>query len=136
MPMHDWTRVEPNYFHDFHVGWLAAFRQSLNNGGLPPGYYALAEQVVPPFEPDVLALQAPLPRFKPSGKRLPAIPLPNGGGTLTLPAAPPRVRSTDSGAKVDNSLKHRRIAIRHSSNHRLVAVIEIVSPGNKASKKG
>ena len=47
MPMHDWTRVEPNMYHDFYVGWIAAFQQLLNNGGLPPAYYAHAELIDP-----------------------------------------------------------------------------------------
>lgn len=136
MPMHDWTRVEPNYFHDFHVGWLAAFRQSLNNGVLPRGYYALAEQVVPPFEPDVLTLQAPLPKSKPSSTKSSNGRHSNGVGTLTLSAVPPRVRFTDAKPKATKTVpKQRRIAIRHASKHRLVAVIEIVSPGNKANKR-
>jgi hypothetical protein len=138
MPMHDWIRVEPNYFHDFHVGWIAAFRQSLNNGVLPAGYYALAEQNVPPFEPDVLALQAPPPKSKPGKSHSNNGRTPSGGSTLTLTlaAAPPRVRFTAAEPKASNiPRKQRRIAIRRASNHRLVAVIEIVSPGNKANKR-
>jgi hypothetical protein len=43
MPVHDWTLVEDGIFHDFHVGWIAQLRTALNNGLLPPGYYALEE---------------------------------------------------------------------------------------------
>ncbi len=40
MPMHDWTRVAPNDYHDFHFAWIAAIRQALNMGRLPPEYFA------------------------------------------------------------------------------------------------
>jgi hypothetical protein len=46
------------------------------------------------------------------------------------------VRFTAAEAKAGTaSRKQRRIAIRHSSTHRLVAIIEIVSPGNKANER-
>jgi len=136
MPMHDWTRVEPNSYHAFHVGWLAAFQHSLNNGVLPMGYFAAAEQVVVPFEADVLALELPLPKTNSGRTRLfESEPL-AGGGTLTVAAAPPRVRFAEAHPKAPRiPRKERRIAIRHSSNNRLVAAIEIVSPGNKANKR-
>jgi hypothetical protein len=134
--MHDWTRVEPNYFHAFHVAWVAAFQHALNNGALPPGYYALAEQVAPPIEPDLLTLQVPAPRNGTPHHSTPTFPI--EGGPLTLTAAPPGVRFTAAEPKAKSqaaSRRQRRITIRHSSTHRLVAVIEIVSPANKAGKK-
>ena len=59
MPLHDWTRVTPNDFHDFHLSWIAALRTALNSGLLPEGYFALAEHQAAPFTPDVLTLQLP-----------------------------------------------------------------------------
>ncbi len=56
MPLHDWTRVSPNEFHDMHLNWMGAIRTRLNTGLLPDGYYALAEQKAEPFVPDVLTL--------------------------------------------------------------------------------
>jgi hypothetical protein len=44
MPIHDWTRVRANRFHDFHQSWTIAIRNALNAGRLPPGYFALVEQ--------------------------------------------------------------------------------------------
>jgi hypothetical protein len=38
MPIHDWSRVDPNLFHDFHQTWTIAIRNSLNSGLLPKGY--------------------------------------------------------------------------------------------------
>ncbi len=36
MPFHDWTRVEPGIFHDFHLAWIGELRRALNSGLLPP----------------------------------------------------------------------------------------------------
>jgi hypothetical protein len=44
MPLHDWTRVDAGIFHAFHVAWLPEIQGILNDGLLPEGYYALAEQ--------------------------------------------------------------------------------------------
>ncbi len=56
MPVHDWNRVTAGTFHDFHLAWIAELRRVLNRGLLPPGYYALAEQVAGEIIPDVLTL--------------------------------------------------------------------------------
>src|SRR5262249_28003639 len=103
---------------------------------LPKGYFAAAEQVVVPFEADVLALEVPVPKNRTGRTRSLENEPPNGGGTLTLAASPPRVRIVEAQPKAPRiPRKDRRIAIRHSSKNRLVAVIEIVSPGNKANKR-
>ena len=52
MPIHDWTRVRSNRFHDFHQGWTIALRNALNAGVLPPGYFATAEQKAGGPEPE------------------------------------------------------------------------------------
>jgi hypothetical protein len=57
MTIHDWTRVNAGTWHDFHLAWIAELRSSLNGGCLPPDYYALAEQIIGPFGPDVLRLR-------------------------------------------------------------------------------
>lgn len=43
MPAHDWTRVIPGTFHDFHHEWISTIKRTLNDGILPLGYYAMAE---------------------------------------------------------------------------------------------
>ena len=48
MPVHDWTRVFDGAFHAFHLAWIAEIQKALNNGILPPDYYAMAEQVAGP----------------------------------------------------------------------------------------
>lgn len=57
MPIHDWKRVEPGIFHDFHHEWISTIKRALNSGLLSSEYYALAEQVVGGFGPDVLTLE-------------------------------------------------------------------------------
>jgi hypothetical protein len=44
MPIHDWTRVDSDLFHDFHQSWTVALRNTLNAGGLPPNFFALIDQ--------------------------------------------------------------------------------------------
>ena len=88
MPVHDWTRVSPGTFHDFHGRWITHLSESLNAGLLPAGYYALSEQPAEEAWPDVLALEA-------------------------------------------TATKQRTLVIRHASGDRIVALLEIVSPGNK-----
>ena len=44
--LHDWTRLLPGDFHDFHQGWVAELRSRLNREVLPSGYYAMLERVV------------------------------------------------------------------------------------------
>lgn len=123
MPVHDWTRVEAGVFHDFHFGWIAEFRRVLNSGLLPPDYYALAEQIAGGREPDVIRLQRPSPK----------VPEEPAGGVAVATRAP-QVRYR-MRADVDRyAAKAKAIVIRHTSNHRVVAMIEVVSPGNKSSR--
>lgn len=133
MPIHDWTRVEAGIFHDFHLDWIFTLKQALNEGVLPPGYYALAEQVAGGLHPDVLTW----------GRNPPASPTNNGGspseatptsGGVALAVTPPRVRFTASAEARSYARRRRRIAIRHISDDQVVALIEIVSPGNKATR--
>ncbi len=56
MPIHDWKRVPPGIFHDFHQEWSVALKHALN-GILPPPYYALIEQAKSGRYPDVLTFQ-------------------------------------------------------------------------------
>jgi hypothetical protein len=128
MPIHDWTRVSDGTFHDFHVAWIAEIRNALNNGLLPENYYAQAEQIVGPLGPDVLTLQT---NGYPASEALVGEP---GRGGLALATVQPRARLTAAAAMDDYVLKRRTIVIRHSSNDRIVALLEIVSPGNKSSR--
>jgi len=129
MPIHDWTRVDAGIFHDFHHAWIEEIKRALNAGLLPDDYYALAEQHASGFGPDVLTLQGPPAHEDDSSSRTPA----KGGATGLLPA-PPKVRIT---AETDMEFYRRKqsaVTVRHVSGDRIVAVAEIVSPGNKAGR--
>ena len=56
MPIHDWTRVEAGLFHAFHVKWISNLADALNEGALPPDYFAIPEQKSAGYAPDVLTL--------------------------------------------------------------------------------
>ena len=118
MPVHDWTQVEAGIFHDFHNGWIIHLREALNDGVLPHGYYALSGQ----YSADILTLHA--------GPPAPQPPLPTTDGGVAVAEAPPRVRRRQTVEQTALG-RRRTLAIRHVSGHRLVALLEIVSPANK-----
>lgn len=125
MPVHDWTLVEAGIFHALHVAWIPLIQKALNDGLLPKGYYALAEQHAGRAIADVLTLHADPP--EPSTRPW---PLPPATGGTILAEAPPRVRRKYT---VEQAVLERRrsLAIRHVSGHRLIALLEILSPANK-----
>ena len=79
MPVHDWTRVAAGIFHEFHLDWIFTIKQALNQGVLPPDYYALAEQVSGGLHPDVLTLGKGRPADSTSGNNGPSGTSSNGG---------------------------------------------------------
>jgi Protein of unknown function (DUF4058) len=123
MPVHDWSRVAAGIFHDFHTVWTGALRNVLNQGLLPKGYYALAEPNAGRAIADVLTLHA-----SPEAQG-PAWTPPDTGG-IAVAEAPPRV-SRKQTVEPSTLGRRRSLAIRHVSGHRLIALIEIVSPANK-----
>src|SRR5205807_5477500 len=60
---------------------------------------------------------------------------PESGGGLLLETAPPKVEHHTTADMAWYANKAKRVGIRHVSRHQLVAVIEIVSPGNKSSQR-
>lgn len=121
MAMHDWTKVPQGIYHAFHHRWISAISDELNSGRLPADYYALPEQIAGGLGPDVLTLQARTASAD------------SGKAAATLPLAQPRTRFM---AETEADFYRRRkksIAIRHVSGDRVVAVVEIVSSGNKTS---
>lgn len=127
MPLHDWTRVDAGIFHDFQVTWIPEIKGILNGGLLPEGYYALAEQHAGRAIADVLTLHTgpvdPRQRFE-------RLPLPPATGGIAVADAPPRTRRRHTVEPAALG-RRRTLAIRHVSGHRLIALIEIVSPANK-----
>jgi hypothetical protein len=69
MPVHDWRRVSAGIFHDFHNTWLVELKNALNDGLLPPDFYAISEQYAGPVQPDVLTLKMDRPRSRPPLER-------------------------------------------------------------------
>lgn len=128
MPVHDWTTVSAGVFHDFHVSWIPALKRTLNEGVLPPDYYAIAEQVSGEIHPDVLSLHAGTPPLE--GRRSPP------RGATAVADAPPRVTVTAVADEAEvYATKRRTLVIRHSSGDRVIALIEILSPGNKSGRR-
>lgn len=124
MPLHDWTRVEPGIFHSFHLTWTGEMVKVLNGGLLPTGYYALGEPVAGGGNPDLMALH----EVNENGHAGPDL-FP-GGGTGLLTAAP-KTRLVTRAEREQYTARQRQIAIRHTSGDRVVALVEIVSAGNK-----
>jgi len=127
MPVHDWTKVGAGIFHDFHSRWIGAIRDHLNNGRLPPDYYALGEQVAGGPQPDVLALESTVPLDRPGD-------LDANGGAVALLEAPPKVKFVDEVEQDIYVNAAHYVAIYHASGDRVVAFIEIVSRGNKRNR--
>jgi hypothetical protein len=93
MPIHDWTRVRANLFHDFHQCWTVALCNALNAGALPHGYFALIEEKPGGWEPN---------------------PVPFSEATCY-------------------ARKANRVTVRNHPAEEAIAIIEVVSPGNKDS---
>lgn len=126
MPMHDWSRVPAGIFHAFQHDWITEMARALNNGLLPDDYYALPEQQAAGFGPDVLALQSPSANEGEAAT--------SSGNTTTMVRTPPK---SQFRAETDVEFYRRKkssIVVRHVSGDRIVAMLEVVSPGNKASR--
>jgi hypothetical protein len=126
MPIHDWTRVAAGIFHHFHHEWITEIARALNGGLLPDDYYAMEEQQAAGFGPYVLTLQTREPDPEP--------PTAGGGPAATATLTRPTARFTAHADAEFYRRKKSSIVIRHVSGDRIVAVLEIVSPGNKAAR--
>jgi hypothetical protein len=120
MPIHDWTRVRANRVHDFHQRWTVAICNALNAGRLPPGYFAMVEQKAGGPEPDVITLEL----TPPAG---------SGAGGVAVDVRPPQARFVTRSEAAGYARKANRVTVRHPDGD-VVAVVEIVSPGNKDSR--
>ena len=121
MPIHDWSRVPAGLFHHFHQDWSIEIARTLNRGRLPKGLSALVEQRSGPHESDILAIEIGL-RKKPEEP---------DGGVATVP--PPVTRIIRRSSNQAYASRANRIVVKHHLGQ-IVAVIEIVSPGNKDSR--
>lgn len=121
MPVHDWARVDAGLFHAFHQRWISAICDSLNTGVLPAEYFALPEQVAGGLIPDVLTLN--LAGDVPE----------DGAGGVAVATAPPRTRLIQRTDADLYAKKANLITVRHRHG-RVIAMIELVSPGNKSTR--
>src|SRR5262249_36628503 len=128
MPVHDWTRVDAGIFHAFHHDWITDLSRVLNAGLLPEDYYALPEQHAAGFGPDVLTLQGA--GEKATDTSASASPGDQGG----VAVAAPKIEVTAETEMEFYRRKQTPIVVRHVSGDRVVAMIEIVSPSNKAAR--
>lgn len=134
MPVHDWSRVEAGIFHAFHQQWLVALSVALNDGLLPPDYYALPEQYAAGFGPDVLTLQGKIDGDEPRSDLAEDPPEEQQRPATGLLLAKPRLPVTAETGLEFYRRKQTTLAVRHVGGDRVVAMIEIVSPGNKSSR--
>lgn len=118
MPIHDWSLVRPGTFHDFHASWITHLKEALNEGLLPEGYYALSEQPT---------------RAVGAEDELPA-PFSRPRGITALADELPRVSITVAADASLIAARRRRLVIRHGTGDRIISILEILSPGNKASR--
>jgi hypothetical protein len=119
MPMHDWTRLQAGDYHHFHQRWIQAIADALNGGMLPPEFMALSDQVTGRPIPDVVTLQTRKPKGDPGG--------------VAVKASPPTARVVQKFERINYAKRADRVVIRHGRG-KVVAVIEILSPGNKESQ--
>ena len=136
MRVHDWTRVTAGIYYGFHHRWISSIGDFLNENLLPPNYYALPEQIAGGLGPDVLTLES---KFAANGNHSGnGIATPGASKTLgvALATSPPKARFTAIAEPDVYAAKAKVVAIRHASDDRVVAVLEIVSPGNKSNRHG
>ncbi len=96
----------------------------LNAGLLPKGMIAMAEQFIGGLEPDVVTLQ-----------QNDIVSSADGGNSATMTEAPPQPKTQFViPVEVERyATKANRVVVRHSLG-KVVAVVELVSPGNKDSR--
>ncbi len=123
MPIHEWTLVDVGLFHAFHQSWIIKLCDTLNADSLPADDFALPEQSISGPIPDVLALEL-----------APESGMPDRTATgLAVATAPPRVELVQHAEDRIYVRKANRIVVRHRHGQ-VVTVVEIVSPGNQASR--
>ena len=94
------------------------------DGLLPDDFYALVEQHWGKYGPDVLTLEGPVESNDSFREEI------SGGGLALL--TKPRRKATAEGDLNYYRQKRKTLTVRHVSDDRVIAMIEIVSPGNKA----
>lgn len=122
MPVHDWTRVPAWIFHGFHFTWLVHIARCLNHGLLPSDHYALIEQISKDQPSGLMTIEVS------DSVHLPK----SAGAVIGASTRPPQVWF-HTAAEID-CFAAKVVAIRRTSDHRVVAVVQVVSPGKKSSR--
>lgn len=122
MPIHDWTKVDSGIFHHFQQRWIARISDVLNDELLPEEYYVLDEQRSAPREPDDLTLRERGSDFSGDSK------------SPAMIHERPKTRFMVEPEAEIYAKKRNRAVVRHVSDDRIVAIVEVLSPGNKSSK--
>jgi len=121
MPMHDRTRVDAGICHAFHHEWISEIHRAVMKR-LPEDYYSLPEQQAAGFGPDILTL-----KFDDEDS--------TSGGAVATKSRPTTKLFQETPTEF-YLRKKKAVVIHHVSGDRIVAMIEIVSPGNKNSAHG
>jgi hypothetical protein len=106
------------------MSWIVHLTEALNGGLLPADYYAHSENHFGRRIADVLTL-----RTGGVEKRIPRTDI----GTLAVAERPPKVSRRFVHDPYPKGVP-RTVTVRSADEDRVVAMIEIVSPGNKRSK--
>lgn len=101
----------------------------LNGGVLPEGFYALTEQHGSVIHVDILTLR----EVPTASEDRAAGPVgTNISGGTAVAEAPPIADITATGSEAASyALRRRTLTIRHASDDQIIALVEVVSPGNK-----
>ncbi len=121
MPMHDWTKVDAGIYHHFHSAWIIEIHRALQRL-LPADFYSLAEQHAGGYGPDVLTLTS--------------VEVNNSRGTGLTTITRPRTKLFQETPADFYRRKQKSVVVHHVTGDRVVAIIEVVSPGNRNSKNG
>jgi len=123
MPIHDWTRVDSGLFHDFHQCWTVALSNALNAGVFPRDHFTLVEKRTRSRASDFFSLHLAPGSAGPD----------HAAGGVAVANAPPKARLVRRKEAEIYAGKANLVTVRHRHGD-VVAVIEIVSPGNKGSR--
>ena len=122
MPLHDWTRVDDGTYHDFYLAGCGELRTGLNRGRLPKGYTPWSAHTM-----DVSEWERGVPDGElPPGRRS---TISRAYSTSMRSHHPTSIR--DHCGDLAYWRKGHSVTIRKSGNQVAVAMIEIVTPGNK-----
>jgi hypothetical protein len=127
MPMHDWSKVEPSKYHAMHYEWISQILKLLNSGLLPEEFYALPETRFGKREGDAVTLQIDEINEELWDQRVEKQQIQSAA------ILAPRTSTVSLKDHEHYGRKTNRIAIRNE-RERIVAVIELVSSGNKSSR--